>query len=239
MEVLKEITNKAIAALTTQPITIRRFRLPLDADTAYNLLEAAYTAEVRKRGSDIAPDNATESNLRKVSRWLTEGAKPSLILFGGVGNGKSTMARSILSSISSLRKMAEDTLQTDLWRLSKEDQAQMRRLSSLPIVDFVTAQDVANLASNDTSKFESICKSGFLIIDDLGCEPRSVKNFGTEITPVIELLYRRYDSMMPTVVTSNLGKNDIREYYGERIADRFNEIFDRLFYSSTSYRSVQ
>lgn len=114
----------------------------------------------------------------------------------------------------------------------------MYRLSALPVVDFITAQDVANLASNDTQKFEAISKSGFLIIDDLGCEPQVVKNYGTNITPVIELLYRRYDTMMPTIVTSNLGKNDIRGYYGERISDRFNEMFDRLFYSAESYRGA-
>ena len=64
----------------------------------------------------------------------------------------------------------------------------------------------------------------------------SVKNWGTEITPVTDILYRRYDDMFPTIVTTNLSKKDIRTRYGDRVADRFNETFETIGYTNATYR---
>jgi DNA replication protein DnaC len=99
-----------------------------------------------------------------------------------------------------------------------------------------TAQEIANIATEDRDRFEAIGKFSSLIIDDLGCEPSVVKNFGTEVTPVTDILYRRYDAMLTTIVTTNLPAKTIREVYGNRIADRFNEVFDTIGYINPSYR---
>ena len=50
------------------------------------------------------------------------------------------------------------------------------------------------------------------------------------------MIYKRYDAMSPTVVTTNLTKAAIREIYGDRVADRFNEVFETIGYQERSYR---
>ena len=39
---------------------------------------------------------------------------------------------------------------------------------------------------------------------------------------MLPILLRRYENRMPTVITTNLNCTQIKERYGERIADRFS-----------------
>ena len=75
-----------------------------------------------------------------------------------------------------------------------------------------------------------------LHIDDVGTEPASVKVWGNEVSPLVEILYSRYDKLLYTVITSNLSDEDILPRYGVRIADRFREMFDFLSFDNKSYR---
>ena len=75
-----------------------------------------------------------------------------------------------------------------------------------------------------------------LHIDDVGTEPASVKVWGNEVSPLVEILYSRYDNLLYTVITSNLSDEDILPRYGVRIADRFREMFDFLSFDNKSYR---
>ena len=51
------------------------------------------------------------------------------------------------------------------------------------------------------------------------------------------MLYYRYDNQLFTIITSNLiGDEDIEKRYGERIADRFIEMFDLIGFENKSYR---
>ena len=51
-----------------------------------------------------------------------------------------------------------------------------------------------------------------------------------------ELLYARYDRQLFTIATSNLKDSDFGERYGIRIADRMEEMFERIYYQNKSYR---
>lgn len=76
-----------------------------------------------------------------------------------------------------------------------------------------------------------------LFIDDVGTEATSVKVWGNEVSPMVELLYQRYDRQLFTVITSNLeSEDDIVNRYGDRINDRFAEMFDYLPFDNQSYR---
>ena len=77
-----------------------------------------------------------------------------------------------------------------------------------------------------------------LSIDDLGVEPSEVLDYGNVLSPVIELLSRRYNAQLFTIVTTNLTPKQIREHYGERIADRFNEMFERIVFENSTYRTL-
>lgn len=46
----------------------------------------------------------------------------------------------------------------------------------------------------------------------------------------------RYDTLAPTIITTNLDKKDIRGRYRDRVADRFNEMFELIGFKTKSYR---
>lgn len=64
-----------------------------------------------------------------------------------------------------------------------------------------------------------------LAIDDLDTEPVEVMDYGNIITPVINLLTKRYEAHLFTIVTTNLYPKEIHKRYGDRIADRLNVSF--------------
>ena len=96
--------------------------------------------------------------------------------------------------------------------------------------------DIVIYAVTDVCVSFRIKRSAFLIIDDLGCEPVEVKNFGTSVTPITDIIYERYAAMKPTIITTNLDTRQIRTEYNERVADRLNEICRVIGYKNESYR---
>ncbi|MGW2087564.1 ATP-binding protein [Streptomyces sp. NPDC001880] len=63
-----------------------------------------------------------------------------------------------------------------------------------------------------------------LIIDDLGAAKSS--EWTEEIT--MRLINRRYNEMLPTLVTTNLGMADLRQHIGDRVASRLTEMTDKV-----------
>ena len=63
-----------------------------------------------------------------------------------------------------------------------------------------------------------------------------MKVWGNEISPFVDTIYYRYDRQLFTIMTSNLNAEDLANKYGERIADRFTEMFDRIPFINHSYR---
>ena len=113
---------------------------------------------------------------------------------------------------------------------------------------YVTAQALADLIRDrNYAEYNSCVFAPFLILDDIGTEPPTVKDFGNEYLPVTDLLLKRYERRLPTIITTNLpltatpdSKGDersIRGIYGVRIMDRLNEICEKVAYGGKSFRS--
>lgn len=200
------------------------------------MLTAAYQSEVSSRAMPFSGDADTIAKLQGVSRWLvSDGVKPCLLLYGGVGNGKSSMAKAVRDMFVAIKNTYENT--KEWWRCTQEQQKFIENIrNTLPVPVFISATDIVKLASSDMVQYDSLKNCRFLIIDDMGIEPSVVKNFGTEITPLTDIIYARYDRMAMTIITSNLDDESITERYGERVSDRLNEIFERLNYENKSYR---
>lgn len=88
-----------------------------------------------------------------------------------------------------------------------------------------------------TEGIESLIKIP-IFIDDLGKEARTIKDFGTEIQPAVDLLAQRYDIGSWTLCTANYDIEAFKEFYGETISDRFNEIFNIIILKGKNRRKT-
>ncbi len=77
--------------------------------------------------------------------------------------------------------------------------------------------------------------TGFLVIDDLATEDAKGKG------AIGYVLSKRHDMMRPTVITTNLSLDDIRDKYGERVYERLQDGANGNVYiiSSGAYRSYE
>lgn len=175
-----------------------------------------YQHEVRKRRIPFQKDKETLEKIEKAAKWLTGDYKVGLLLYGIVGSGKSTLGKAICNLIGILHNSSISSERKGVFRVS--------------------ALDLAKNVANDPMYFNKLKNQELLFIDDIGTEPASVKSWGNEFSPGVELLYARYDRQLFTIATSNLKDSDFGERYGIRIADRMEEMFERIYYQNKSYR---
>lgn len=149
-----------------------------------------------------------DEHIQKVAKWLSGDFKAGLLLYGTIGSGKTTLMNSVIRYL---------TITEPRLRLSK-----------------YSAIDIAK--KYQKGEGDIVQNAKLLFIDDLGEEPLFVKDYGNEISPLVQVLYNRYDRRQFTVITTNKTEQEIKEIYGERIADRFKEMFDRIFFNNQSFR---
>ena len=238
---IKDILEQAKAATENAP-TKPRFRIRLSKEEMAEELTIAYQKEVEVREGKFLLDRHTQDHIGMVADWLTnEKKKPCILLYGSVGNGKSTMSLAVRRALSDISQSAQTILKEHRWQMSKEQQELVDAIvRTTPIPFLCTAVDIAQWAreakERTSDKWMRLQQTSFIGIDDLGCEPTTIKNYGTDINPVTDLLYRRYDNRSPTIITTNLDRKDIRDKYGDRLADRFNEMFESIGHTTGSYR---
>ena len=204
-----------MSRLLSQKPRQENFKWQCTRQQAIDLLRACYTAEVESRHRTCVMDEATEGHIFRLASWLTDLTDThfGVMFIGGVGNGKTTLLRA---------------LQRGYWWMMQDESCDYQTEYRL---DIVNAKELG-----DTNKTWQ--KLG---IDELGIEPIEVQQYGNITTPSSDVLTYRYDRRLPTFVTTNLAQRPddgetLRQRYGDRLADRFNEMFYVILFSNQSYR---
>ncbi len=200
------------------------FRWSCSADEAWALLCAAYAREVEVRGMTCEMNDKTNQYLRLIADMMTSSStKCGILLCGNCGNGKTTTMHAFMSVCKYLDG------------LNRKAAMERGEILKSTVINSTTARRLAQCAKDENAMNEAKL-SHVLCIDDVGLEPTEVLDFGNAINPVIEILEHRYRQQLFTFITTNLTPKEIREKYGDRIADRFNEIMKCIVYENPTFR---
>lgn len=192
---------------------IEFYHLALSVEQASLAMEAAYQAEVVRNGRKNVYLSTSKHVIYECSRWLTNKNRETfgMILQGNVGVGKTTLLNAMMRTINSIGG------------------------NNVKMI-VVTADEIAEKCRDDKEAYKKLCKTPLLGIDDIGTESTSVKDYGNELTPISQLILKRYEKRLFTVITTNLQTNDIDTIYGTRVFDRLRECSTIKYASITSYR---
>lgn len=213
-----------MSEITPRLTTEARFRFNMTSQEALDLLTAAYRYEVQSRQRPFILDENTESNLIKLAEYLTQPIpKFGIMCCGTCGNGKTTLMYAFQRVVNYLQSRRHFTfLDNDNTRF----RAGMQIFHAKEIVQ----------TAKDYKAFEELRDRPMLAVDDMGTEPTEILDYGNLLSPVVDLIEHRYNRQLFTFITTNLVGKQIRDKYGDRIADRFNEMLHVIVFKDISYR---
>lgn len=128
-------------------------------------------------------------------------AGQGIIMSGTTGTGKTHLAAAIANHV--MREHGKEALYTTVgaaFRLVKD-----------------TYRHDSGKSETDALAFFSA--PALLILDEIGVQYGS----DTEKNILFDIVNDRYERLKPTIIISNLGLNDLRQYAGDRVLDRMRE----------------
>lgn len=185
-----------------------------NADDYTRVLVDCYRESMR--GGETDTDTITE-RARAVIEWMMQGKKWGLLICGSVGTGKTTMLKAI-------------------FRMLDEHHYCLKGNFYVGLMGWSSAIELTNDYINHHDLFETDMYRLYLGIDDLGQEPENINAYGNIAHPVRDILLHRYENNRITIITTNLTPQDIKERYGERVADRMREMMQVITFNGQSYR---
>jgi DNA replication protein DnaC len=187
------------------------------------LIYKNYRLHVLARNREFIPDEFTQNSILKVAEYLSDrhSSRFGILLCGTCGNGKTTMMHAIADYLKYI--ISHDLVYIDSYQKNNTP------------VQILTAKDIIKRAK-EGRYYQELKQREYLLIDDLGYEPCEIMEYGTIITPVVDLLENRYSLMKYTIISSNLSPKELSSKYGERLADRFREMLFKISFTHPSYR---
>lgn len=210
-----------MSALQHRKGTMPRFNFPLSEEDAFVSLISAIQIEVEFRRREFVATEELKAQVRRLSTFLTqENCKFGIVLAGGCGNGKTTIIKALQSLVNVLH----------IPNPYSDKEYAMR------IID---AKSMVATCKSNYEDWKRLMYQDLLAIDDLGTEPREVMDYGNIINPTVDILTRRYENQLFTIISTNLTPPQISQVYGERIADRMREMMEIIPFTNASYRVLK
>lgn len=199
------------------------FKTGLSKQDCYIRLYRHFWEEVVLRKDKYIPNEEQLKCLWQAAAWVTDPtAHFGLILLGVTGNGKTTLVKAMRDFFNTLHL---------------PDPVCKEGASPFAGIWLLTSRDLYRMFASNRGRYERCKETYILAIDDLGTEETDFSEYGNRYKPIEELLSYRYDSMLPTIVTTNLPIKDVRGKYGDRLADRFNEMMEVAHMPDINFRN--
>ncbi len=148
---------------------------------------------------------------------------PSLFLLGPTGTGKTWQAYAALrQAVTFPRPVRGVGYRCDAWKASTH-------------ADLLASMRPNGRSGDSEQVLADLRKVPLLLIDDLGVAKNS--EWVEDIT--YRLINGRYEEMMPSIFTSNLAVDQLRDALGDRIASRLAETCVRVVLSGIDRRRVR
>lgn len=154
------------------------------------------------------------SFLRSYAESFDEKSSPSILLVGGTGLGKTHLSSAVARKVIEKGKDVFYTGAIDLF-------------STFEIQRFKSYTNEPN------ELIERYFESDLLIIDDLGTE--TVNQFS--VSTLYNLVNDRLSRKKPTIISTNLNKDEIMKKYTDRITSRMLGEYQVLFFVGTDVRA--
>jgi len=203
-----------------QEATVREYR---QRRADYLLGKAAIPPRFAdRRLSNFVPHAAGPAKALQVAQQFADDFEEcqksgrSLIFCGGVGAGKTHLAVGICHEIIAKDKVAVFT-------------------SVLTAIRSIKETFRKGAEQTEAEAIRALVQPDLLVLDEVGVQ------FGTDTEKMylFEIINGRYEDMKPTILLSNLAKDALAEFIGERVIDRMREGGGRMVvFDWPSYRRV-
>lgn len=151
----------------------------------------------------------------------TEENKNGLILSGNRGSGKTYIAASVINEFNKRDKFNEFVV-NDIIKAHDKDFVDDLDMKIDSKCRFIKEGDVVKLSERynykeNKSPLDEFKNAKILVIDDVGT---SYGERTKTMSALFELFDYRYSQCLSTIITTNLSKEELKEYVGERTFDR-------------------
>jgi DNA replication protein DnaC len=143
-------------------------------------------------------------SMKYFCKKIEEGECKNMILCGSVGTGKTHLCQ------AAIRYFAETTHPSEF---------SMKMATITQIIRYYRASWDKNTDYSEQDAINNLSNQSLLIIDELGVQ----NGTDNEINIIFEIINNRYENKLPTVIISNLEKDEVVNLLGNRIIDRLKE----------------
>lgn len=175
-----------------------------DYATCENIFYQAF-AEIDKSADKIQ----RLPEYKEIIEWLTDTQNKGLLLIGGCGIGKTTIACGVIPLLF----------------------AHFKKISITP----VPAEDLHRQIDKLIPEAGYFNQHSIYVIDDVGCEPPA-NDYGNKYEPVTRLINEAEAKIKPLIITTNLLPEQLLKRYGTRTMDRIYRLCKVIKFNGKSLR---